>query len=451
METTAAGKISPVAICALSAFLASGCESSDQQEPPNDVAGALGTPDDVPIVATTEDVFSIGGAEGEEWESFTAVTDAVFDAKSNLVVADNLQRRIVVVAPDGNRSHDLSRAGDGPGELRSPASVVAMDDGRLAVYDVGHRSFLVFGPDGTFLEQHRVGRESASTRQMPSSNGIQVPGPTDLNGKTLRPLPDGRIVAFGGFRFGAAGRPVEVLSLGDGRDTLMMAWDLPSAVDREMEEVPISGDNTRMLSFGTDRPHFAPPLLVDVLSDGRVAVVDSIGYRIKLLSSDGLVESVLERAILPRDVTPDVEQAVRDAMEAELAAGDAEESATITAYGSGIDKEIIDAALRYTLETDLRQLTFAAQIPVIEAMGVDSEDRIWVSRTGNGGATDGPTDVFSADGQYLGTLAPDQIRIPTAFGPDGLMAYVETDGLGVPVIHVVRLLRLEVPPADALD
>ena len=186
-----------------------------------------------------------------------------------------------------------------------------------------------------------------------------------------------------------------------------MAWDLPSAADREMEEVPISGDNTRMLSFGTDRPHFAPPLLVDVLSDGRVAVVDSIGYRIKLLSSGGLVESVLERAILPRNVTPDVEQAVRDAMEAELTAGDAEESVKITAYGSlGIDKETIDAALRHVLETNLRQLTFAAQIPVIEAMGVDSEDRIWVSRTGNDGASDGPTDVFSADGQLPGHVGP---------------------------------------------
>ena len=445
MEKIVARMIIPTAICALFAFLAGGCGNSNQQET------VSGTPDDVPIVATTEDVFSIGDVKGEEWESFTAVTDAVFDAKGNLVVVDNLQRRIVVVAQDGSRSHDLSRAGDGPGELRSPASVMAMDDGRLVVYDVGHRSFLVFGLDGAFLEQHRVDREPASTRHLPGLIGIQVPGRTDLSGKTFRPLPDGRIVAFGGFRFGAAGRPGEVLSLGDGRDTLLMAWDLPSAADREMEEVPISGDNTRMLSFGTDRPHFAPPLLVDVLSDGRVAVVDSIGYRIKLLSSGGLVESVLERAILPRNVTPDVEQAVRDAMEAELTAGDAEESVTITAYGSGIDKETIDVALRHALETNLRQLTFAAQIPVIEAMGVDSEDRIWISRTGNGGASDGPTDVFSADGQYLGTLAPDQIHIPTAFGPDGLMAYVEMDDLGVPVVHVVRLLRLEMPSADALD
>ena len=135
MEKIVARMIIPTAICALFAFLASGCGNSNQQET------ASGTLDDVPIVATTEDVFSIGDVKGEEWESFTAVTDAVFDAKGNLVVVDNLQRRIVVVAQDGNRSHDLSRAGDGSGELRSPASVMAMDDGRLAVYDVGHRSF----------------------------------------------------------------------------------------------------------------------------------------------------------------------------------------------------------------------------------------------------------------------------------------------------------------------
>ena len=445
---TITGMTTRTVACVLFTLLASGCEGSDQLAVSGAVATSPNTPDDMPIVATTEKVYSIGGTVTEEWASFTTVTDAVFDTNGKLVVVDNLQQRIVVVAPDGNRSHDLSRAGEGPGELRAPASVMAMGDGRLVVYDFGHRSFLVFGPDGIFLEQHGVDRETASIGQIPRS--------TDLVGRTFRPLPDGRILTFGGLS-GGTGRPVEVLGLGEGRDTsiedrdtLMMAWDLPTVVEQETKELPTAVDNRKVFTFGTMRPHFAPPLLVDVLSDGRVAVVDSVGYRIKLLSPDGMIESVLERTILPRDVTPEVERAVRDAKEAELSGG-AGEGTTVLAYGTDVDQESVDAFVRRSLENILLQLTFAAQIPVIEAMGVDSEDRIWVSRTGNGGASDGPTDVFSADGQYLGTLAPDQIHIPTAFGPDGLMAYVEMDDLGIPVVHVVRLLRLEMPPADALD
>jgi len=358
----------------------------------------------------TEDVFSIGGAEVDSCLSEMWIKDVVFDAKGNLVVwwnsdRDDQEDFIVVVAPDGSRSHDLSERA---------SLVMAMNDGRLAVYDRTQESFLMFGPDGTFLEQQRVG----------------------LIGLSLRPMPDGRILTFGGIGAGP-GRPVEVLTLGAGsdtsiedRDTLVMAWGGSSA--------PFVVERAFGFGFRTNRRHFVVPLLVDALSDGRVAVVDSVGYRIKLLSPSGTVESVLERAIPLRR------------------------------------------------ENHLPLLTFAVQIPVeMKAMGVDSEDRIWVSRTGGVNASDeatslfsdvrGLTDVFSADGQYMGTLAPDQTRIPRAFGPDGLMAYVEGDGrlmalrrryaawrspvdtakvvaadmeggfCNDDIVRVIRLLRLEVP------
>lgn len=52
-----------------------------------------------------------------------------------------------------------------------------------------------------------------------------------------------------------------------------------------------------------------------------------------------------------------------------------------------------------------------------------------------------PIDVLSPDGRYLGTLIagaglPD---MSSAFGPKGLVAFVETDELHVPVVTVRRL------------
>lgn len=88
-------------------------------------------------------------------------------------------------------------------------------------------------------------------------------------------------------------------------------------------------------------------------------------------------------------------------------------------------------------------MSFAEQIPVIQALAVDSEDRVWVARAGRGGAADGPTDVFASSGEYMGTLAAADIRIPAAFGPGGLMAYVEKDVFDAPVVRMMRLLRLE--------
>ena len=49
----------------------------------------------------------------------------------------------------------------------------------------------------------------------------------------------------------------------------------------------------------------------------------------------------------------------------------------------------------------------------------------------------GPIDVITPEGEYLGTL-PDS-RMPNAFGPDGLVAYVEVDELDVPTVVVKRL------------
>ena len=75
-------------------------------------------------------------------------------------------------------------------------------------------------------------------------------------------------------------------------------------------------------------------------------------------------------------------------------------------------------------------MTFADEVPVIANIAVDWEDRIWVERTGEDGTGPGPTDIVTPDGGYVGTLPADGVRIPSAFGPNGLMAYIETERCG---------------------
>ena len=87
--------------------------------------------------------------------------------------------------------------------------------------------------------------------------------------------------------------------------------------------------------------------------------------------------------------------------------------------------------------------TFADEVPVLYGLKVDWEDRIWVERRGPTGDDDGPTDIVTPDGDYIGTLPPEGLRAPDAFGPGGLMAYVERDDLDVPTVRVVRLIALE--------
>ena len=92
--------------------------------------------------------------------------------------------------------------------------------------------------------------------------------------------------------------------------------------------------------------------------------------------------------------------------------------------------------------------TFADEVPVLYSVKVDWEDRIWVARRGPTGDDDGPTDIVTPDGDYIGTLPPEWLRTPDAFGPGGLMAYIESDDLDVPTVRVVRLIALEIPWVD---
>lgn len=129
MKRTIAGKANVTVVCTLSTLLAGGCGSTDQHERPRNADTDLSAPDDVPIVATTEEIYSIGGADGEEWASFTSVTDAVFDANGNLVVVDNPPRSFT------------SRRGT----RRAPGSGFGLGDGRRPIGGVRPRPQVVSG------------------------------------------------------------------------------------------------------------------------------------------------------------------------------------------------------------------------------------------------------------------------------------------------------------------
>ncbi|MDE2795022.1 MAG: hypothetical protein OXL34_09410 [Gemmatimonadota bacterium] len=47
------------------------------------------------------------------------------------------------------------------------------------------------------------------------------------------------------------------------------------------------------------------------------------------------------------------------------------------------------------------------------------------------------------DGTYVGTLPPQGLGTPDAFGPGGLPAYIEFDEMDVPTVRVVRLVAVE--------
>ena len=406
---------------------------------------------DVMLTPTTESLFTVGALVGEDWETFGSVRSVQFDDEGNLHIFDAGAHRMVVVDTDGNHLRTVGTRGEGPGEIQNAHAATVLDDGQTVIYDFGNpAAFEIFDREGQFA------------RSVTADLNRGVPG------DRMHLLPDGRLVTMGGpkIRMYAPGevpdesqeeedhrRDIDIFSL-DGSDKVVLyrAWNLqPTETDETIEGSSEEGGG---FTIGLSRMReFNPRLLIGVLSDGRVAVVDSMAYEVKLVAMDGTVDGTIGRPIAPEPVTEAVKEATRTAR--------LEGLGEMTGGGIHLQTIVGDVNLdmqeqmRAAMERQIESMVFTGEIPVIADLAVDREDRLWIARMGLAGDDDtGPTDIITASGQYIGTLPADGLRIPAAFGPNGLMAYIDSDEMGVQTVRVIRLVSLDggsAPPASPSD
>ena len=400
----------PLRILALALLAACG------DGPGGSATGAAGTLDgpDVILNAVTDEVFTVGSVVGDTWDTFGSVRSVHFDAQANLHIFDSQFDHILVVGPDGSLIRTVGGRGEGPGEFDNVTTAIIGRDGSYTV--MGFTQIDLLEPDGEFVR--RITMDPMTTGMAMASLA----------------LPDGRLVATQIVRFGEdeqpeeAGRPIHLFPLdGAEPELLYTAWELP---EEDEDEISMSGtlESGMRVGFAAGRA-FEPRLDIDLLTDGRLALIDSIGYRVKLIDLDGSVTGTIERPIAPLPVDDEIREAERERYR-EAEAG-VLGSARNTNLPIQIDREGVEGR------------TFADEVPVLYGLKVDWEDRIWVERRGPTGDDDGPTDIVTPAGDYIGTLPPDGLRTPEAFGPGGLLAYIERDELDVPSVRVVRLVALE--------
>ena len=377
--------------------------------------GAAGTLDgpDVIVNAVTEEVFTVGSVTGNDWDTFGSVRSVHFDAQANLHIFDSQADHIVVVGQDGSLIRTVGGQGEGPGEFDNVIAAIVGRDGSYMV--MGFTQIDLLEPDGEFVRRITMD---------PWTTGMVM---TDMA------LPDGRLVTRQIVRFGnedeqseEGGRPVHIFPLdGSEPELLYTAWELP---EEDEDEISMSGSPSGGMTMGMSAGRaFEPRLAFDPLTDGRLALIDSIGYRVKLIGLDGSVTGTIERPIAPLPVDDAIMEAERES------------------YRKG-EAAVLESGTRNNVQIEregVEERTFADEVPVLFDLKVDWEDRIWVERRGPTGQGDGPTDIVTTDGDYIGTLPPDGLRTPDAFGPDGLLAYIEHDDMEVPTVRVIRLVALE--------
>jgi hypothetical protein len=411
----------------------SGCGGGGSSAPAPETG--LDAPDRT-VAVQAAPVYTVGGFDAPDWASFGDTRQVAFDDRGHLFILDTQANQVTEVDTEGQFVRTIGGPGEGPGELSSPFGFAFTPDGGLAIFDIGHQGWVTYDANGEFVGNVRVDMAEIG-----------------LPGNRLSRHPDGGVVgAVGGrIRMGPASpaegesdnaapsRPVVyfALSESDSSRVVYNAWDMPETPEGEEANLSTSGGGSFQIRMPILRA-FEPVLRASALPDGRVAVVDSIGYRVKLVDASGAVAGVLERPIAPTPVTGGIEDAERQRRIDEL-----EEqgggTTTVIAIGGGGMTQSASGGMSDMMRNRVETMIFAEEIPVIEDMAVDPTGRIWVQRSSGEPGVDGPTDLITAEGTYLGTLPADGLRIPQAFGPDGLIVRRVLDEFDVATLIVERL------------
>jgi hypothetical protein len=351
------------------------------------VALVINRGEDRPLDWRFERVFSVGGAD-DGVESFHNVGHGAVAAGGDglLYVLDRGNHRVVVFDDRGRHVRTLSRQGAGPGELQWPQSIAIEPSGDLAITDIGHRGLVRMTASGEPLEHRML---------------------EDWSGGRVARFGDGMVVQkqVGAVANGTSSHELRVLDDDGGR--ALAAFPA----------TPV-----RPVDFGCVRiggmPRLFAPSLAWATGGDRAATVGTASYDIGLHEPAGLVARV-RRDLPPRPATR------------ELAIQEVGEAFSV-AFGSGGGCSVEPGKV-------VDERGFADVIPAVRRVAIGPDGTLWVLRFAVRGDP-APLDVFTGDGEYLGTLPP-ETPFPEAFFPDGRVIAMEKDDLDLDHVVVYRVSR----------
>lgn len=357
------------------------------------------------------EILSIGVLEGNP-EQMLAQPSATWLTDTEVYIADRQDNHVRVYDFRGNLQRQFGRAGEGPGELNWPRSLVVTDDGRVLVGSVrGAAKVSVFDTAGAHIEDWALGATFPST--------LFAVGDRFYTSEGIRSHPGWAFGYTNAFQAigpsGLEGDAVEVPALGDG------VWINTTMAGRA---VPLPVPLTPMGSIWTLAPQ------------ERLLVGYPNAYRFEVRRLDGTLETIVERFWEPIPVAPE----------------EGEEQRRI----------IVDTARRFDPEFAWDGAELPTHKAAYEALRVDHDGRVWVKRAGparprgdceeRDNAAPRPSalcwiadtivDVFDLDGSFLGSVVgPEGNGVWPEHVHGDLVAAITQDEDGAPQVKIYRLAR----------
>ncbi|MCE2423290.1 MAG: hypothetical protein J4G03_08315 [Gemmatimonadetes bacterium] len=427
-----------------------------------DTGGSSGPPpsEDRPLAADFDEVYRIGGIEAEGWDAFTEIADMGFDARGHLYIRDEAGSSTRIVAIDGAGAlvAEFGRMGDGPGEFRGVGHMVARPEGGAVIVDDGHRAYLLFGADGSFERAIRFADPGSSQT---------APARTVRHGREGAELflVRGATASFsqGEASVSSGDRTLYRVSLEEGEEAATVPFVEGWEPRPERQVTTEAEDLSDMFGMLRDAyVYFSPSMVFDVVPGGGVAYSDSSAYEIKIRTASA-PPRVVSRPLHPQPVTEQLRERAR-VRALEGFESSAEEQYTVSGLGDDVpaaareQMAVIMEPMMAGVRDMVENASFMPEVPLVRDLRTTWDGTIWVERWGSdplpqinvafggsddrnreGEAADGWIDVLAAGGEYVGTFSQEETPMPGAFGPGGLVAFVETDEFDIPTIIVKRL------------
>ena len=360
--------------------------------------------DDRLLDADFEEIYRLGSVEGDGWDTFGRVRSVGFDGDGNLYILDRGAVRIYVVDQQGNLVRQFIGEGEGPGEFEEPSALGfgVMTDGRVTVFDPNRMGFALFDANSEF--------ERTISLPSPHTHFAIIPNLQAFPGRD-------RVLSTAEVGYLSTGEPSP-------DDDAPAPFRYILSYDLTGDQVDIDSVVAGWWPPVHPEGAFRPRLMADVLPSGEIAYTDSSAYAIKFAMPGGPVTRILTRPFQPRPVTGGIKAA--------------EIERRLGGLGDGGGDPFREAMIEWE-RNHIEEMEFFHEIPVVLSLKTSWEGAIWVRHRGDEGTEGSRIDLISPDGRYLGTFAPGSTAMPSAFGPNGLAAFVETDDLGVSYVVVKRL------------
>ncbi len=377
-------------------------------------------------------VYSIGEEDGEDWEMLSRVSQVTFDKEDNLYILDAGNHRVLVFDARGKFVRKIGKKGGGPGELMTPVGLAVTTSNEIAVTDLGRPAVSLFKKDGTFIKNLPLGDEFGFP--VPTNGTLAHP----QGGVAVRTMPP---VMRGPNEMPQSAtmtnRKSPVTWFTSDKQTRLFDIPQPDITPKITDNSPSA--NNRRVSVRVITPAFMPATLWGILPNGALALSTEHDYRIQLIQN-GKVTRVLERPFKARKVTEADKAKERERRRKQMERGGGAiitRSETRGGAGGGVSSVNMGSMPKADVDAMIKDMTFNDYMPVLMGMYVDPRGRLWVQRAGKEVGQDGPIDLISANGQYLGTVVGQ--KLPAAVSVSGRAAYVERDDMDVERVVVKKL------------